>query len=498
MMQNPHSSLLLLLFLISQLLFQVQAQAQTGFLDKVGNIVDRVFTPATDNSKPELIATPAADHQLPAHWRSYWLNSPDFGTPVFLADTGALSAPVILLVHGLGQNGLRDWLAIIPTLEKHYRVILVDLPGFANSPSPKAKLSPTAYADLLHFIKPYFSSKPIFVVGHSMGGAVTLRYTQRYPENINQAALIDAAGILQRTAFVKHSATDRLPTNPQIMPNGLLSYAVGLQDFSNNLIEKMLRLPDPTTLLGKSEMAWGATLQRFPNVNAALSLTEEDFSSAIHAQSKTIFILWGGKDLVAPLRTGQLLAANLSSSDLTIIEEAGHVPMASHSAEVAQWLIKKLGNSTSPSLAATQTTLETQTAQEEAPAPQDYTCEHSSGTTLRGHYARITLKECTAVLLENVIADELIAIESVAEIQNSQFSNHQTSMSVNTSVIMMTGGAVAGTVKLDKARIDFAGVDLLKETPFEISGPSRLVLSVNRAGKTKYLHGDLHLKNTNY
>jgi hypothetical protein len=62
----------------------------------------------------------------------------------------------------------------------------------------------------------------------------------------------------------------------------------------------------------------------------------------------------------------------------------------------------------------------------------------------------------------------------------------------------MTGGAVAGAVKLDKARIDFAGVDLLKETPFEISGPSRLVLSVNRAGKTKYLHGDLHLKNTNY
>lgn len=497
MMRNLHSSFLL--FLISLLLSPTQAQAQpqpqTGFLDKVGSLVDRVFTHTADNTKPELMPTPAADHQLPAHWRSYWLNTPNFGTPVFLADTGAISAPVIMLVHGLGQNGLRDWLAIVPALEKHYRVILIDLPGFANSPSPKAKLSPTAYADLLHFIKPYFSSKPIYVVGHSMGGAVTLRYTQRHPEDINQAALIDAAGILQRTAFVKHSATDRLPTNPETMPNGLLTYAVGLQDFSNNLIEKMLRLPDPTSLLGKSEMAWGATLQRFPNINAALSLSEEDFSSAIHAQSKTIFILWGGKDLVAPLRTGQLLAANLTGSDLTIIEEAGHVPMTSHTAEVAQWLIAKLGKF---SVSTSHSSSTAQTALEESSTPQDYTCDHSTGETLRGRYARITLKECTAVLLENVIADELIAIESVVEIQNSEFNNNQTSMSVNASVIMMTGGSIAGSVKLDKARIDFAGVNLFKETPFVIKAQSRLVLSVSRAGKNTYLHGDLQLENTTY
>jgi pimeloyl-ACP methyl ester carboxylesterase len=463
--------------------------AHAGFLDKVGAIIDTVLAPTTIQTKSELIATVAAEHKLPAHWRSYWLNEPAFGTRIFLADAGKLNAPVILLVHGLGQNGLRDWLPIIPELEKQYRVIMIDLPGFANSPSPKAKLSPTHYADLLHFVKPYFSIKPISVVGHSMGGAVTLRYAQRYPADINQIALIDAAGILQRTAFVKHSATDRIPVNPDVVPDALLTYAVSLQGFSNNLIEKMLRLPDPTSLLGKSEVAWGTTLQSYPNINAALSLSEEDFSSAIFEQTKPVAILWGSKDLVAPPRTGQLLAANLVTSELTVIEDAGHIPMGSHPKEVSRWLLASL-DSQPKSIA--------QTAIENTSTKQNYECDHSAGETLRGSYARITLTKCTGVLLDGVVADELVAIDSVIEIQNSHFSSGQTALTIKKSVVMMTGSGINGLVNLDQARIDFAGVKLTKDTPFNVNTRSRLVLSVSRAGDKRYLHSDLQLENTAY
>ncbi|WP_062064363.1 alpha/beta fold hydrolase [Cellvibrio sp. OA-2007] len=463
--------------------------AQANWLDKVGTIIDTAFASNPTETKAELIATSAAEHKLPTHWRSYWLNEPEFGARIFLADTGKISAPVLLLVHGLGQNGLRDWLPIVPELEKHYRVIMIDLPGFANSPSPKAKLSPTHYANLLHFVKPYFSHKPITVIGHSMGGAVTLRYAQRFPEDINQIALIDAAGILQRTAFVKHSATDRIPVNPEAVPNALLSYAIGLQDFSNNLIEKMLRLPDPTSVLGKSELAWGTTLQGYPNINAALSLAEESFASAIFEQTKPVFILWGSKDLVAPPRTGQLLAANLTSSNLTIIENAGHVPMASHPQEVSRWLLANLNTLPNSIL---------KPAPQNTSTKQNYTCDHSTGDTLRGLYARITLTDCTGVLLDGVVADELIVNDSVIEVQHSHFMAEQISLTINKSVVMMTGGTINGLVKLNQARIDFAGVNLSNSTPFTISAKSRLVLSVSRASNNRYLHSDLQLENTAY
>lgn len=462
--------------------------ANAGFLDSVGNVIDTVFAPTGIETKPGLISTTTAEHKLPGHWRSYWLNEPKFGTRIFLADTGKTTAPVVMLIHGLGQNGLRDWLPLVPELEKHYRVIMIDLPGFANSPSPRTKLSPTYYADLLHFIKPYFSNTPIRVAGHSMGGAVTLRYAQRYPDDIKQIALIDAAGILQRTAFVKHSATDRIPVNPKAMPNTLLTYAVGLQDLSNSLIEKMLRLPDPTSVLGKSELAWGTTLKNYPNINAALSLTEEDFSSAIFTQTKPVSILWGGKDLVAPLRTGQLLNDNLAASELTIIPDAGHVPMTSHAKEATQWLLLTLNNPPK--------SLQPSTAKATGVAPENYDCNSSTGDILRGQYARVSLKGCTGVLLDGVTANELIAIDSVVEIQSSYFANSETALTLTNSVAMITGGTIAGSVNLDSTRIDFAGVTLTKNTPFIAKQKSRLVLSVSRAGENRYLHQDIQLENT--
>lgn len=433
----------------------------------------------------DLIPTNSASHNLPDHWRSYWLDEPEFDSQIFVTDTGKISAPVVILVHGLGQNGLRDWLPIVPALEKEYRVVLLDLPGFANSPTPVAKLSPVRYARLLHFVKTRFSTKPITIVGHSMGAAVTLRYAHEYPDDIKQIGVIDAAGILQRTAFVKHSATDRIALNTEL-PNPLLSYVIGLQDVGNNMIEKMLRLPDPTVLLNKSELAWGMTLQKYPNINAALSLVEENFSAAIFTQKKPVFILWGGKDRVAPVRTGELLFANLAYSEFKIINDAAHVPMASHPQEVSQWLLSKFN--TQPLSKYIPQSLSNK---------QNYECKNSTGEVLRGEYDRIQLNECTAVILDGVTANELIATDSLVEIQNSHFVGEASSLKATNSVIVMTGSSVKGSVQLDNSRVDFAGVSFMKETPFNILRKSRLVLSVSRT-TNRYLHSDIQLENVAY
>lgn len=461
--------------------------ATASWLDTIANRVDAALGNSASNNNAKLIPAVTTQYNLPAHWRSYWLDEPRFGTRIFLAETGKPNAPVILLVHGLGQNGLRDWLPIAPELEKYYRVIMIDLPGFANSPSPKAKLSPTAYADLLHYVKPYFSLTPIAVAGHSMGGAVTLRYAERYPEDITRILLIDAAGILQRTAFVKHSATDRIPLTSDTTPGPLLTYALGAQDLGNSLIEKMLRVPDPTSLLGKSEVIWGATLQSFPNINAALSLVEENFSTAIFEQQKPVSILWGSNDMIAPLRTGQLLAANLNNSTLQIVEGASHVPMASHPKEVSQWVLEQFNQPLTTTANTSSLT-----------SSQNYDCNHNSGEKISGHYVRISIYECTGIMLDNVTADEVIIRDSVVAIYNSHFNNSQTALTINNSSTLITGGTITGIVNLDNSRIDFAGVSFSKETPFKVKQKSRLILSVSKAGKNRYLHQDIQLENITF
>jgi len=472
------------------LLILLPAALNADWVDKLAAAIEGYDKlSSTDQSHSSLVADDASRHGLPGHWQAYWLDEPVFGTRIFLSEAGNPNAPVVFLIHGLGQNGMRDWTKIVPGLEEHYRVLLIDLPGFANSPPPNKKLSPTRYADLLHFVKPHFSAEPVAVVGHSMGGAVALRYAHRYPDDISQLALLDVAGILQRTAFIKHSAIDRMPIDQKMMSGPLLGYVIGLQDFGNVLIENIVNMPDPTVWLGKSEYAWGATFGRYPNVNAALGLIEENFSSAIYEQEKPVSILWGGEDVIAPPRTGHAMVQNLQRGNLLVIPNAGHVPMASHPNEVSTWLLQ--------SLRAAPDRKQPRIAKRRK-GQTDYECKDQFGGVVSGAYSRVVIKECTGLVLENVTAGEIIVRDSLVEFENTELLNTGIALEIYNSTVVMTAGRVNGLVVVDNSRVDFAGVVLVQTRPFNVDGESRLVMSVSRAGKKHYLHADHVLHDTGF
>ncbi len=435
-----------------------------------------------------LINAQQVDTGLPAHWQQFWLNEPVFNTRLFLTVTGKLNAPVIMLVHGLGQNGLRDWLAIVPVLEKNYRVVMLDLPGFGLSLPPKAKLSPTNYAKVLHLVKEQFSASPVVVVGHSMGGAVTLRYSADFPSDVSQIALIDAAGILQRTAFVKHSAIDRLSINDDKTSASLLRYASGFQNIGSAMVEKLAALPDPTAWLGKSELAWGAALGSYPNMNAALSLVNEDFSRAIFEMNKPVTLLWGAKDTVAPLRTGHMLSQVIPHARLKIIPEAGHNPISSHSQLVADWLLNNINNNAANPMDSASIDLD-EAADFTSLNQGDFKCDKQSEITLIGRYSRISLNRCKAVVLRGVEVDELIVDNSLVEIKNTQIK----SALLKDSVVVMTAVALTETITLDGSRVDIAGGQFTSEQPFVVHKKSRIIVSVSKAGHQRYVHADTKL-----
>ena len=104
-----------------------------GLFDGVKEALDKIPSPMQSSSSTNatLVKVSASDNGLPAHWQAYYLDEPEFKGKVFLAESGPKTAPVVILIHGLGQNGLRDWVSVVPALEKNYRVVMLDLPGFA-------------------------------------------------------------------------------------------------------------------------------------------------------------------------------------------------------------------------------------------------------------------------------------------------------------------------------------------------------------------------------
>ena len=96
---------------------------------------------------------------LAEHWQLSYFDEPVFNSKVAVLEAGNKHNPPIILIHGLGQLGMKDWFGVIPTLEKNYHVIAIDLPGFGLSADAKGRFLPTNYARVIATISKQFSMK---------------------------------------------------------------------------------------------------------------------------------------------------------------------------------------------------------------------------------------------------------------------------------------------------------------------------------------------------
>jgi magnesium chelatase accessory protein len=95
---------------------------------------------------------------------------PTNGLSWHVTETG--SGPVCLLLHGTGASS-HSWHALTPFLSDRYKVIAVDLPGHAETLTPKsADLSLPAMAKALNELLILENIQPHMIIGHSAGAAI--------------------------------------------------------------------------------------------------------------------------------------------------------------------------------------------------------------------------------------------------------------------------------------------------------------------------------------
>lgn len=109
-------------------------------------------------------------------------------------DIGA--GPIVFLVHGFPLNG-EIWNRQVDFLSSRYRLIIPDLPGNGISPIiPDMSMEGIAEAlkELFDKIKNTADDK-LVMIGHSMGGYMTLAFAEKYPQ------ILKGIGLFQSTAF---------------------------------------------------------------------------------------------------------------------------------------------------------------------------------------------------------------------------------------------------------------------------------------------------------
>ncbi len=107
---------------------------------------------------------------------------------------GDESQPPLLLIHG-NRDHARTWDQVACLLQQDYCVYAVDLRGHGDSAwsiggqysLPEFVLDVAMLAENLH-------RNPLTIIGHSLGGAVTLNYAGVFPHNVRKIVAIEGLG----------------------------------------------------------------------------------------------------------------------------------------------------------------------------------------------------------------------------------------------------------------------------------------------------------------
>ena len=414
--------------------------------------------------------------------RGTFITEPIFNASVYLTTVGNPENPAVVLVHGLGDEASTIWESTIELLKNEYFVVTFDLPGFGQSTKSNELYSPLNYAKFIHFVAQTYVKKPFHLVGHSMGGAIALKYTSMYPSDVTSLVLVDAAGILHRSEyndFLIQSGVNTFFDEQNGLIQGLQTQRVS--SFIDKMAEKIDRKMslDMGRVLASEDLR-ATILGGSPHSIAAVALVEENFNGIPQTIDTRTTIIWGENDGVAPLETGYVLQKLMPNASLKILPNAAHVPMLSNDEAFLSLLsahLKKQDKSLRPILVKTTPSYSVK-------------IKDISERVYTGKIESMSVVNSQKITIKDAVIDELIVLNSDVKIINSTLKSGKTvALMAQNAKVSIVASDVFGKIKLQNTKLHLLGVtmDVLGK-PIEALSTSMVYFSLCQIND-KLIHG---------
>lgn len=214
---------------------------------------------------------------------------------------GPANAPRVVFVHGLGGS-LSTWALNLPAFVRQFRICALDLVGAGSSDKPAIDYSVTALADFLaRFLDTLGPDwQRISIIGHSLGGAVALAFTERHPGRIERLVLVDSAGLGPEIDNTVLSLVRTEPTTEHIRTE-LACFFTNPDFVQQSLVEQIYQqrmlAGAHEALLATTEAAFGGGQQRI------------DLRQTLATLPNPVLVIWGAADRVIPVAHAQSVGA---------------------------------------------------------------------------------------------------------------------------------------------------------------------------------------------
>ena len=250
--------------------------------------------------------------------------------------------PVVLL-HGWGissdkYSALAEHLSQFSIFNFQFSIFIPDLPGFGKSDEPNKNWGLDNYVefvdefikktsrksgfelikDLLKKFNPNkdLSAIPVgakhlqkfVLIGHSFGGQVAIKYTIKYPEQIDKLILTGAAGI-------RHELNTKQKMFFYLAKFGKIIFSLPVlnrfQEYGQRFLYKLAREKD--------------YYKASPRMKEIMkNILNEDLTDYFDKIKTPTLLVWGKEDKTTPLADGEIMNEKIKDSELVVINDANH------------------------------------------------------------------------------------------------------------------------------------------------------------------------------
>ena len=251
------------------------------------------------------------------------------GQDIHFVEAGKRGRQIALLIHGWSSS----WYAMSPllgSLSQRFHCIAIDLPGYGKSPAFEDRITIPKYVDLLANLIEAISDGPVVLVGHSMGGMISITLSLKYP------VLVERMVLICPTLSGQLSTSINLFISPITMMErfGLGSSLVTIVEHTFvGLTDRLMRPVSFAQRTGISKEDYehlrqdarrpGQGRVRFECFHA---MRENDLRGQLNEVDRPTLIIWGAEDNTVPLRDAGIVADEWPQADLRIFPKAGHWP----------------------------------------------------------------------------------------------------------------------------------------------------------------------------
>lgn len=250
--------------------------------------------------------------------------------PLYVHEVGKRQKQVAILIHGWSSS----WYAmspLLPFLQKRLRCLAIDLPGYGMSPPLSEQITMEGYAnliaDLIRLISP---EEKAVLVGHSMGGMISLTLARQHPELVERLILLAPTVTGHLSLFID------LFVSPITMVERFFVADRFVSLFESQLAWITDRIMRPASLAAKSEMSEDdyhrlradARHKGQGKVRAECfwAMREGDLRGKLKEINTPTLAIWGLEDNTVPLRDASVLAEEFPKADLRFMPNVNHWP----------------------------------------------------------------------------------------------------------------------------------------------------------------------------